>query len=167
VWTALDLLALRRDPQSPKARMTRLAAVTGAVLFVQLLLGAWVAGLDAGYASDTWPLMNGALVPEADWSRGALWALTSDPFMVHFLHRWWAWVVVAAMVVLARAVKRVGDRRASVAIHSAFGTQILLGIATVWSGMDLELAAMHQFVGALLVAAYAWGAHELGRHRAA
>jgi heme a synthase len=165
VWTALDMLAKHRDPQAGKARLTRLAGWTGAVLFVQLLLGAWVAGLDAGHASDTWPLMNGALVPEADWSRGALWALSSDPFMVHFLHRWWAWAVVAAMVVLARGVKRVGDRRASIAIHSAFGTQILLGIATVWSGVDIELAAMHQLVGALLVGAYAWGAHKLGRRR--
>jgi cytochrome c oxidase assembly protein subunit 15 len=165
VWTALDFIALHGDPQAGKARLTGFAAATGAVLFLQLLLGAWVAGLDAGHASDTWPLMNGRLVPEADWSNGVPWTLTSDPFMVHFLHRWWAWAVVAAMVVLARAVKRSGDRRASIAIHSAFGTQILLGIATVWSGVDLELAAMHQLVGALLVAAYAWGAHELGRSR--
>ena len=53
----------------------------------------------------------------------------------------------------------------SVAVHSAFGTQLVLGIATVMTGMSLVLAVAHQLVGALLVAAVAWGAHELGRPR--
>ena len=52
---------------------------------------------------------------------------------------------------------------ASVAIHAAFGTQILLGIATVMSGVAIWLAALHQAVGALLVAATVWGASEVGR----
>ncbi len=162
VWTALDLLELQRDPFARPARLTGLATVTGLILFVQLLLGAWVAGLNAGLASDTWPLMQGRLVPEADWSRGAGWALTHDPFLLHFLHRWWAWVAVAALIVLARKVRR-PERRASVAIHSAFGTQIVLGVATVLTGVALWLAVLHQLVGALLVAATAWGAHVHGR----
>jgi heme a synthase len=162
VWTALDLLALRRDLTARPARLTLFGALAGAVLFVQLMLGAWVAGLNAGLASDTWPLMQGRLVPEADWSKGAGWALTHDPYLLHFLHRWWAWVVVAMLVVLARRV-RLRERRASVAIHAAFGTQILLGIATVLTGVALWLAVLHQLVGALLVAATAWGGHALGR----
>ncbi|WP_057882225.1 COX15/CtaA family protein [Tsuneonella troitsensis] len=164
IWTALDLRALDRDPAARPARMTGVATVTSAVLFVQLLLGAWVAGLDAGLASDTWPLMQGRVVPEYDASRGFVWAALHDPFLIHFLHRWWAWVAVAFLVVLARRVRAV-DRRASIAIHSAFGVQILLGIATVLTGVDLWLAVLHQFVGALLVAATAWGAHAIGRDR--
>ena len=54
------------------------------------------------------------------------------------------------------------ERKASIAIHSAFGTQILLGIATVMTGVALWLAVLHQAVGALLVASFAWGAHVLG-----
>jgi cytochrome c oxidase assembly protein subunit 15 len=50
-----------------------------------------------------------------------------------------------------------------VAIHSAFGTQILLGIFTVLSGVAIWLAALHQAVGAALLAATVWGAHVLGR----
>jgi cytochrome c oxidase assembly protein subunit 15 len=167
IWTALDFIALGRDPAARPARLTGLSALAGAVLFAQLLLGAWVAGLNAGLASDTWPLMQGRLVPEVDWSRGVGRALTHDPFLLHFLHRWWAWAAVAALVVLARKVKRAGMRPASVAIHSAFGTQILLGIATVMTGVALWLAVLHQLVGALLVAATAWGAHVLGRRRQA
>ncbi len=66
---------------------------------------------------------------------------------------------------LARACKRAGDRQASIAIHAAFGTQILLGIATVLTGVSLWLAVLHQLVGALLVAATAWGAHSAGGAR--
>jgi cytochrome c oxidase assembly protein subunit 15 len=162
VWVAFDLIGLARDPGARPARLTGFSALAGGVLFIQLLLGAWVAGLNAGHASNTWPLMQERLIPEADWSKGAAWAFTHDPFLLHFLHRWWAWVAVAALVVLARKVRKV-ERRASVAIHSAFGTQIILGIATVMTGVNMELAAMHQFVGALLVAATAWGAQAAGR----
>src|SRR5690606_22150573 len=136
VWFALDMKALARDPAARRARLTGLSAWVGLILFVQLVLGAWVAGLNAGYASDTWPLMQGRLVPEYDTSRGFLWAAAHDPFLVHFLHRWWAWVAVAALIVLARKVRRT-ERKASVAVHTAFGVQILLGIATVLTGMEL------------------------------
>jgi cytochrome c oxidase assembly protein subunit 15 len=167
VWTALDLIVLSRNPAARPARFTPLAGLAATVLFVQLTLGAWVAGLDAGHASNTWPLMQGQLIPDIAWAKGAFWAFTSDPYLVHFLHRWWAWVTVAMLRVLARAARRSGSqaeaRQASIAIHSAFGTQIVLGIATVLSGVDLELAAMHQFVGATLVGATAWGAHVIGR----
>jgi cytochrome c oxidase assembly protein subunit 15 len=163
VWTARDMLQLEHDPQARPARMSRLAGITLIVLFVQLLLGAWVAGLNAGLASDTWPLMQGRFFPEIGWRKGFWWTLTHDPFLLHFLHRWWAWVAVAALVVMARALKRAGDRRSSILIHSAFGTQIILGVATVMTGVELWLAVAHQLVGALLVVATAWGAQRLGQ----
>jgi cytochrome c oxidase assembly protein subunit 15 len=164
IWTALDL---RKLPERP-ARLTGWGSFTLAVLFVQLMLGAWVAGFRAGYVSNTWPLMGGSFVPAGiDWSRGALFAMTHDLYLLHFMHRWWAWAVVAVLVVFARKVRKVeGARPASIAIHSAFGTQILLGILTVLSGIAIWLAVLHQATGALLVAATVWGAHELGRQRA-
>ena len=163
VWTALDLRALANNGEHRPARMTGLAIGAIAVLFVQLLLGAWVAGLDAGYIASDWPLMQGQLIPAGiDGARGAAFALTHDPFLINFLHRWWAWVAVVALIILARRVKPL-DRRASIAINATLGVQILLGIATVLSGMTIWLAASHQAVGALLVAATAWGAHVIGR----
>ena len=165
VWTALDLRQLARTGENQPARLTGLSVSVALILFVQLLLGAWVAGLDAGYISNTWPLMNDRLVPDGiDWGRGATFALTHDPFLIHFLHRWWAWVVVAALVILARRVRNT-DRPASIAIHSAFGTQIILGIATVMTGMNIVLAVLHQAVGALVVIATAWGMHLVGREK--
>jgi cytochrome c oxidase assembly protein subunit 15 len=107
--------------------------------------------------------MQGRFWPDGiDWSRGAGFAFTHDPYLIHFIHRWWAWIAVVALVILARRV-RAADRSASIALHTAFGTQILLGITTVLSGVALWLAVFHQAVGALLVASVAWGAHVLGR----
>ena len=135
-------------------------------MLVQLMLGAFTAGLDAGYVSNTWPLMNDHIVPEGISWMGSLWAtVSSDPYLVHFLHRWWAWVAAVALVMLARRAKRAGQRGASIAINAALGTQILLGIATVISGIALPLAVLHQAVGALVVAAAAWGAHAVGVRR--
>ena len=165
IWTALDLRQLARDPHSKPARLTGWGVIALVTLVIQLLLGAWVAGFRAGYVSSTWPDMNGHFVPEGiDWSNGIGFAFTHDPFLLHFLHRWWAWVVVAVLVVFARRIRKVpGARAASIAVHSAFGTQVILGILTVLSGIAIWLAALHQAVGALLLASTVWGAHEIGR----
>lgn len=168
VWTALDLRALARG--EGRARLTGFGAAALAGLALQLFYGALVAGLRAGYVAgsgwfswDAWPLMQGRLVPAGiAGDSGALQAAIYDPYLVHFVHRWWAWVVVALLIWLARRVRKM-DRRASIAIHTAFGTQIMLGIATVWSGMAIWLAALHQLVGALVLASTVWGVHRLGR----
>ena len=162
VWTALDMrrLAMGEAP----ARITGFGVLAIAALFLQLLLGAMVAGLRAGHVANDWPLMMGSLVPAGiDWSQGLGHALVYDPYLLHFLHRWWAWVVVAVLVVMGRTLKAIKARPASIAIHSAFGVQVLLGIATVMSNVSIPLAVLHQLTGALLVIATVWGAHELGR----
>lgn len=160
-WTALDMQALARG-QAP-ARFTRFGLFALAALFLQLFLGALVAGLRAGHVASDWPLMMGRFWPDGiDWSQGPVHALLNDPFLLHFLHRWWAWGVVAILIVLGRRVRK-DCRPASIAIHSAFGLQIILGIATVMSGVALWLAVLHQLVGALVVVATAWGVHALGR----
>jgi cytochrome c oxidase assembly protein subunit 15 len=161
VWTALDLLALDRDPAARPARLSGFGATVGIVLAIQLLYGALMAGLRAGLVTNQWPLMNGAFWPGPTQHGETLGhALFADPAIVHFIHRWWAWVTVAALVWLARKVRR-NARPASVAIHIAFGTQIILGIAVVMAGMPIWLAALHQFVGSLVVVATVWGIHAL------
>jgi cytochrome c oxidase assembly protein subunit 15 len=161
VWTALDLKQLARDAAARPARLKPLDALLLVVLAIQIMLGAWVAGLNAGLAANDWPLMNGRVFPEV--APGWLASFSNDPFLLHWTHRWWAWVAVAALVILARRARRAGDRKASIAVHSAFGIQILLGIATVMTGVNIVLAVLHQAVGALVVASAAWGAHSAGR----
>lgn len=164
IWTALDLHQLARHPASQPARLTGKTTIIIILVAIQLLYGAWVAGLNAGYASDSWPLMNGNFYPQnAGWN--GLISLVNDPHLVHFIHRWWAWVAVGALVWLARIDRRAGNRPASIAVHSAFGTQVILGIAVIMTGMNFTLAVLHQAVGASVVATLAWGAHAAGRRR--
>lgn len=166
VWTARDMRHLARKPGARAAPLTLPSAMVAGVLFVQLLLGAWVAGLNAGHVAYDWPLMNGRLVPEVDFSQGFFMALTNDPQLLHFLHRWWAWVAVGALVFLARRVRKT-DRAASIAVHSAFGVMVLLGIATVMTEVSLWVAAAHQLTGALLVASTARAMHSDGLRKRA
>ncbi len=168
VWTALDLKALTRTPNTTPARLTVITSTTLAILVFQLLLGAWVAGLNAGQIANTWPLMNDRFFPDGvNTDNGTWFAFTNDPFLIHFMHRWWAWAAVIALTIMARRVKAADGRVAAIAIHSAVGLQILLGIFTVFSGVNIILAVLHQAVGAALVAASIWGAHIIGRPKSA
>ncbi len=162
IWTALDLRRLAQMKDARPARLTGLAIIAAAILFIQLLLGAWVAGLNAGHASDTWPLMQERVIPEYDTAKGLFWAVTHDPYLLHFLHRWWAWVAFVAVLLFARHVKKL-SRNPSAALNALLGVQMVLGIATVMTGVALWIAVAHQLVGALLVAAFAWAAHVAGR----
>ncbi|PWQ93007.1 COX15/CtaA family protein [Leucothrix pacifica] len=165
VWTALDLRRLATH-QSKPSTLTLFGVVVILVLFIQLLFGAYTAGLNAGHVAKTWPLMYGHFFPNGlDWATDFWTKLNNDARLIHFIHRWWAWVAVVFLIVLARRIRQ-QSRKASIAIHSAFGVQILLGIATVMSGVNIYYAVMHQAVGALVVIATAWGVHILGRERA-
>lgn len=170
VWTALDLRALGKGGRPP-ARLTGFGAFALLALGFQIFMGAMVAGLRAGYVSgagwfnwSAWPLMQGKLFPEGvDWSHGALHAAFDDPYLVNFIHRWWAWVVVAVLIAMGRRLRAARRRDVSIALHTAFGLQVLLGISTLWSGVWIPIAVAHQVCAALLVAATTWGAHTLGR----
>lgn len=164
IWTALDLKALAANPASRPARLTGFAAIVLAILTIQLLFGAYTAGLNAGLVTNQWPLMNGQFYPgTTQVGRPFLDAVFNDPAIVHFIHRWWAFALVLALVILARRLKKMAARPVSIAIHSAFGTQILVGIATVMTDVSLPIAVLHQAVGAIVVAATVWGVHVLGR----
>ncbi|MBT2188721.1 COX15/CtaA family protein [Sphingobium nicotianae] len=163
LWTARDFALLARDPAAGKARLTLAGALPVLLLFVQLMLGALTAGLRAGYVANTWPLMNDHFVPEGIAWAGSLWmTLTSDPFLVHFLHRWWAWAAAAAIVWMAARLHGAGAQQQAIALVGLTLGQIMLGIATVITGVALVIAVGHQLVGALLFGAAIMGAHRLG-----
>ncbi|MEM8695575.1 MAG: COX15/CtaA family protein [Pseudomonadota bacterium] len=167
VWTALDLFALDRNADARPARVTGFGLGVLIVLAIQIMWGAFVAGLEAGYAFATWPLMGNEWFPSNTPMLESAWRnLVDNPVVVQFAHRWWAVVTVIALIWLARKV-RAENRLASVAIHSAFGTQFLLGIATLLSGMNIVIATSHQAVGALVVITAAWGVHLIGRREPA
>lgn len=164
VWTARDLDALAGNAAERPARLTSTGFTVIAILFVQLLLGAWVAGLNAGFVASSWPLMNDHFVPEGiDWAGGAWMALTNDPFLIHFLHRWWSWIAALALLLLARTLSRRGAPTEARLLVAVVVVQMLFGIWTVVSGVSMWVAVAHQVVGAILVAIVAAALHRLGR----
>ncbi len=165
IWCALDLLAVARDPRPRAARLTGHAAVAILILAVQLLLGAFTAGLRAGYAFSSWPRMGDDWFPAGGWqaSRTMLGNLVDNPIAVQFVHRWWAWVAAVAVLSVAAAARRAGAGLAASAIAAALVAQILLGIATLVTGVALPLAVLHQAMAALLLGALVWGSHAIGR----
>ncbi len=167
VWTARDLGTLARDPAARPAPLTGPGIAVALILTVQLLLGAWVAGLNAGYVASDWPMMNDHFVPRGiDWSNGAWFAVTNDPFLLHFLHRWWSWIAALALLLLARVLARRGARVEPTLLLLVVAAQMMLGILTVVSGISMWIAVLHQLTGALLVAVTAAALHRLGRRTA-
>jgi len=166
VWTALDLAALDRDPLGRPSRMTRVGGIALAMLFVQICWGAFTAGLDAGYAFSSWPLMGDSLFPAGVPMLAPGWRNAVDnPVVVQFIHRWWAFAAAAALVWLAVRATRAGSRAGFVVV-ALVTLQILLGIATLASGVEIVVAVAHQANAALLLIAAGAAAHAVGRHHA-
>ena len=165
IWTALDLFALARGDEAGRARLTGLGLGAIAILAVQIMLGAFTAGLRAGYAFASWPRMGDDWFPAGGWNDAMSLAgnLSSNPVVVQFAHRWWAWVAAAAILLLARRVHHAGIHGPVHAVATLVAMQIVLGVATLMSGVALPIAVAHQAVAALLLGATIWAAHAAGR----
>ena len=178
VWTALGLGARRPGPggRAPGALIAS-AAGLALLVFGQMILGAFVAGLRAGLAYNTWPLMDGTLVPDGLFTMTPTWRnLFENALTVQFDHRmaayglaFWAGLHVLA-VWRAQAAARTGAGSGGGMQGALTGAgllalalvgQIGLGIATLLAHVPLALGVAHQ-AGALLVLALAlWHLHGL------
>lgn len=171
-WHILSLS--RPEAQQIQARRTgeqRLFAVATGVMalaFVQILLGALVAGIDAGRAFPTWPLMGETFFP-ADAlylpDGGPAWlAAFENAGLVQFDHRMVGYVLFALVVVawvLSRGSVHATTRRAFDWMAVLALGQVVLGIVTVLHAAPLHLGLMHQF-GAVVLFVFILRA----RHRA-
>ena len=165
VWTALDLRALAANRLAAPARLAPVAAVALVLLFGQLFLGALTAGLRAGYAFASWPLMGDAFFPAGAPMLAPAWRnAVENPVVVQFAHRWFALVAAAGLAWLAVRAIRSGSRAGGVVI-ALVGVQIGLGIATLLSGVEIDLAIAHQANAALLLIAVVVAAHAVGLAR--
>ena len=159
-WTALDLFAQARDPDAPRARLSGPAAAVLGLLSLQILFGAWIAGLDAGHAFNTWPLMGDRLYPEgAPVLDPLLRNLRDNPLTVQFVHRWLGIAVAAAVLAYAWRASRMGAARPAWITGGLVLAQVAGGIATLLSGVQLHLAVAHQANAALVLLALVWTAH--------
>ncbi|HEX4928396.1 MAG TPA: COX15/CtaA family protein [Burkholderiales bacterium] len=150
-WIALGLLAPRKPPAD------RLAAGLAYLVFAMALAGAMVAGLRAGYAYNTFPLMNGHLVPPETfmlepWWRNFLYNMAA----VQLVHRAIFWVLLVLVPLVWWRHRALPSANV---LLGAFIVQASLGIATLLLRVPVALAALHQAGAVLLFAAALWTAH--------
>ena len=108
IWVALDLRALARDAGGQPARLPMLAIWALSLLFLQYLFGAYVAGLDAGYAFNSWPKMGDEWFPAATpMYESVLRNFVDNPIVVQFVHRWLAFLVAGFAIWLG--LQRLAD----------------------------------------------------------
>ena len=167
LWVALDLRALARDSEARPALMPTAGIWTLCLLAMQLMYGAYVAGLDAGYAYNTWPKMGDEWFPGATpmlhpWLEN----LVDNPIVVQFIHRWFAFIAAAGLIVLALKAMRSGGITAGRVLIGLVVLQILLGISTLMSGVEIGIAVAHQANAALTLIAATFAAHAIGRNPA-
>lgn len=167
VWTALDLQEHGRVQSARPARMPVIAGVALGALGLQIVFGAFTAGLNAGYAFSSWPLMGDALFPAGTPMMTPGWRNAIDnPVVVQFIHRWFAFAAAGALSWLAWRAIRAGAVRTGWAIIALVAVQIVLGIATLLTGVAIVIAVAHQANAALIVIATMVAAHRLGRRAA-
>jgi cytochrome c oxidase assembly protein subunit 15 len=139
------------------------------LVYLQMLLGALVAGLHAGLIYNTWPDMNGRVFPEEPFFSKPWWInFFENPGLAQFDHRIGAYVVAGvAAFIFARGVRLGGYAKKSAKLVAAITAfQIGLGIFTLLLQAPEALAAFHQVTAAVLLCAAVWHAYEL-RHRSA
>jgi cytochrome c oxidase assembly protein subunit 15 len=155
LWIALGLLAPRA------VRAPRLAAALPWIVFAMALSGGMVAGLRAGYAYNTFPLMNGHVVPPEILMLEPWWKnFLTNMATVQFVHRGFFWLLAVLVPLLW------WRRRRETSAHlllAAFALQATLGIATLLSGVPVGLGSAHQGGAVVFLAAAIWHAHRLGR----
>ena len=164
LWIALDLLHPRRNA-SPNAP-SWLAGWVAALVFVQVLLGGLVAGIRAGKAYNTFPLMNGHFVPPETFMIDPWWKnFFYNMATVQLDHRMVAWLLLALVAWLwARVSWLDPGPRARTAVNLlalAFVVQFALGVWTLLAAVPVALGAAHQFVAILVFGAVLYCAHAL------
>lgn len=163
IWTALDAWngAPRVEERSPWRGWAM--AFLGAV-YLQSLLGALVAGNDAGLIYNDWPLMNGRFIP-ADYVGVGFWGtLAHSQAAVQFNHRLFAYALFGAGIAVAVIAWRdrtlvVDGKRAALAVAITVALQAALGVWTLMAAVPISLGVLHQAGAAVLLAVttmFAW-----------
>jgi len=167
VWTALDLRNLAGSRLARPAALRPLALIALALLFSQIMFGAFTAGLNAGYAFASWPLMGDSFFPAGVPMVSPAWRNAVDnPVVVQFIHRWFAFIAAAGLIALALKAMRSGGVAAGRILIGLVVLQILLGISTLMSGVEIGIAVAHQANAALTLIAATFAAHAIGRNPA-
>lgn len=168
-WVALGLLSPQSGYSKPDEKMRSLRRFSfslTSLIFIMILSGGFVAGIRAGLAYNTFPLMNGHFLPPdlfilEPWYRNFFDNMTT----VQFDHRLIAWILAFSVPLFwfkSRQVELPGTTRLACHLFVLMlAIQISLGIATLLHVVPIPLAASHQGGAVLLFAASLWVSHRL------
>jgi cytochrome c oxidase assembly protein subunit 15 len=170
IWIALGLL--RAPPVASPAAGSRRRGAFGlaALVFLTILSGGFVAGTDAGFGYNTFPLMNGELIPDGLFGlQPALRSLFEDPTTIQFNHRLLATLTLLAVIAYWWTARRgMTRRRCRIALHGlliAVLGQYALGVATLLMVVPVPLGIAHQSGAVVVWTAALWLAFEVSRQR--
>ena len=166
LWTALEL-AWPRPRRAADPGTRRLAGLVAAMVFITVLSGGFVAGLDAGFIFNSFPLMGGRFIPEGMFeTMPAYLDPFENPTTAQFNHRRLAELTVTVVAALWLRIRRADvSSRARRAAHTVLGIAVAqagLGIATLLWIVPVGLASLHQAMAVGLFAAALWAAYEIG-----
>ena len=169
LWVAMDILSPKSVNSEPNERIQGLRQFSfglTTLIFIMVLSGGFVAGIRAGLTYNTFPLMNGYLIPPdlfilEPWYRNFFDNMTT----VQFDHRLIAWILAFTVPLFwfkSRKVELSGTTRLACNLFLLMlAIQIGLGIATLLHVVPIPLAASHQGGAVLLFAASLWVSHRL------
>jgi len=157
-WFMFQLGRSERDlMQARRAKEAKIYGMSTGLLhfaMLQILLGALVAGIDAGRSYTDWPLMGGQVFPPDAFSIEPLWRnFLENPGLVQFIHRVSGYLLAAFGIVVwlrGRRSAHGATRFAFNAVMAAMTLQILLGIITVLQGAPWQSAILHQLLAVVL-----------------
>jgi len=154
IWYAL--LLSREDRkliQARRAKEVKLFGLSTGLLhfaFLQIILGALVAGIDAGRSYTDWPLMGGQVFPQNAMNLEPMWRnFFESPGLVQFIHRVFGYALAGLAVVIWLKGRRSAHPKTQNAFHAVFAImvlQIVLGILTVVYGAPWQVAILHQLM---------------------
>lgn len=153
-WYILMLGRKERDlMQARRGTEVRLFSMSTGLMhmaFLQILLGALVAGIDAGRTFVDWPLMAGQFLPADAFGLSPIWTnFFENAGLVQFVHRIWGYLFVIFAVVVWRAGRKSAHavtKFAFNAVMAAVIAQLLLGILTVLYAAPVHIAILHQLM---------------------
>jgi heme a synthase len=172
IWTLRRLTERPRPVASSRLKITAMALL--ALTFVQLYFGALVAGLRAGRVYNTWPDIDGSLIPSAArlWFEEPWWRnLFDNTLTVQFEHRMTAYALLALAIL--HAIDSVRSRAGAAVISGAWWLvaaitlQATLGILTLLRQVPIDLALTHQAVAIVVLTMAVFQAERLAARRVA
>ena len=149
-WLILDLLGVKHIQVS--GRVQKASVFILLLLALQLLLGAFTAGLDAGHGFNTYPLMHGQWLADAAVMIEPLWRnFIENGVMIQFMHRWLGAFLLIGVIGLAIATARNGMLFPAMVLVGITAIQFGLGVATLMLRVPVVLGSLHQAVACLMV----------------